>query len=250
MQGCARAPQLSRGVRPTNMGMNSFLIITVMAAIAICGIGATTIPCPGAVRPSSIEVTDTCVYPASFIDHAKFAVDFDSLDRLPVTIRAKLGSYLEARLGPAFVARLRFREGSYMDPMQVPDVLEYQKSLRRQYVAYVILFDAPFLNEEDKPYCAGVHLDPMGGVVMEIGLPRISQAPQKARVISMDQAREAAGKERLPLEGAWFELRYEPFLDSLIWRVSHTSETQDVTTCNIEAHTGKFVGWTSSHIVF
>ncbi len=206
---------------------------------------------PGSVSPRSIGTTDTCVFPAHFeIDHE---TELNTFEALPPEIRARLRRYLDEHLGSDFVSQLRFRQASFVDPAQVPKVVEADRQLGRIYVAYVVLFDIPL--SDGSTYCAGVQMAADGDVVMGIGLPKIAASPTKARIVTQSAAEVVAQQHGVsnPNHGPLTRLGYAPDRDALVWGIAEVSETKRramVTTCYIDAHTGQFLGWSMGEIVF
>ena len=198
------------------------------------------------VEPVRVSTVNTCVYPAHFVDEGEHEIEIVSLEALPPAIRAKLQEYLDARLGRQFAAQLRFKEAGFVDPHDVPEVVQMSRKLGREYEAYVVLFNLQI--EEGREYCSGVHLTVDGRTVMDIGLPRVAAAPVKARIVPASTALAIAAEHQLPQPPSKVELAYEPNRDGLIWQVSTVSTRSgsrpQISICNVDAHTGKFIGWT------
>jgi hypothetical protein len=196
---------------------------------------------------------DTCVFPAHFVDQIEFSRDLTSLEALPSYIQTPLRQYLVDRLGAVFFARLRFRSAVYMDPELVPQIVQNDQRLSRQFVAYVVLFDLPLVG--GSTYCAGVHLTADGSLAMGIGFPRVSADPTKGEVIPLSKAEDVAARHGLHNPNPLLtRLLFSPDRDSLVWQVSEISAGENnnavETTCHVDAHSGRFLGWTSGEIVF
>jgi len=115
----------------------------------------------GAVEPVSVSTVDTCVYPAHFVDEGEHEVEIPNFEALPSHIKSKLHGYLDALLGKEFAARLRFKEAGFMDPSDVPEVVQMSRELGREYEAYVVLFTLQL--EEGREYCTGVNRSGFSG---------------------------------------------------------------------------------------
>lgn len=229
--------------------MNSATRMFMAICLPFVGLGGP-LTSPATVEPIDISTVDTCVYPAHFVDEGEYEVEIPGLEALPLSIRTRLHDHLEARLGKEFAARLRFKEGGFVDPADIPAVVQRYRELDREYEAYVVLFSLKL--EEGREYCAGVHLKVDGGIVMDIGLPRIAANPSKARIVPASTAMAVAAEHGLSQHTPSVELEYDPHLDVLVWTISQVSakpgRRPQITTCNVDAHTGKFIGWTTRDI--
>ena len=198
-------------------------------------------------------MTNTCVFPSHFVDQLDQETELSSLDALPPQIQTRLQQYLTTRLGSDFLARLRFRAASFMDPAKVPGVVEEQQQLGRVYVAYVVLFDLPL--SDGSNYCAGVHMAADGSVVMGIGLPTIARFPKKTYVLTLSEAEGVAEEHGVSNPNqALSRLEYAPDRDALVWGIAEvtpdTGKRTMVRTNYIDAHTGQFLGWGDGEIRF
>jgi len=180
-------------------------------------------------------------------------VIYESLDSMPADIRSLLTTHLNTRLGRQYADHLQFRQASFMSPQAVPTVVARQNELGREFVSYVILFDMNF-GVLAEPYCAGIHLAQDGRIVMDIGLPHMATNPERAVLISYEEAQKVAIDMGLGNEIVEGDLGYDPDSDSLVWELSsHGERTNDdyptLVTCQIDAHTGQFLGWAHSTIL-
>ena len=98
-----------------------------------------------------------------------------------------------------------------------------------------------------------VHLTVDGDTVMGIGLPRIAAAPSKARIVPASTAMALAAQRGLSQPTPSVELSYDRSLDVLVWEVSQVSTKPgarpQITTCNVDAHTGRLISWTTGDLL-
>ena len=227
--------------------MKCLLLTSLLFAITGCGAS-------GSIEPASVLTTDTCVFPAHFVDQIDQEVEYKSVDTLPISIQIRLREYLTDRVGTDFLPRLRFRVASFVDPTLVPEVVRMHKQLGRVYVAYVVLFDLPL--SDGSSYCAGVHMTAEGDVVMDIGVPKIATSQSKRHIISRSEAEAIAKRQGLtdPLQDPFTSLRYSTQRDSLVWEIAEISTSaaghKVFASCMIDAHTGQFLAWESNDVVF
>jgi hypothetical protein len=89
-----------------------------------------------------------------------------------------------------------------------------------------------------KEYGADIWLDGEGNVVREIDLPNIKSDPEKAKIISVKEAKKISKVNKFSFQK--IELAYREKEDSIAWRmVRYTSDT--TWRLDISAHNGKIL---------
>ncbi len=144
------------------------------------------------------------------------------LNQLPPTINEKLAKYLVDRLGNEFLSKLEFSYGSVVNFDDLYRVNPGARDYQWQVFAFKIGFTFSDRNVGIKLYEAEVWLDKNGDIVREIDLPSVGKNPEKARLISVREAKKISNQHKFRPERV--ELVYREKKDSIAWRMVRYNE--------------------------
>jgi hypothetical protein len=169
------------------------------------------------------------------------------LNELPPDVRARLDTYLKRKLGPSFAKRLKLDWGDKLD----------LKGLRREFPAlyeenlplgaYRLVFWFSDSAKGLKAYYTTVALNEDGTVSKEINLPDIGAEPNKAQLISCQDALGIAAGRGFPESRTSARFEYSPEHNSFIWTLTDSRRIDPppyfgkgtYRTIDVEASTGK-----------
>jgi len=161
-----------------------------------------------------------------------------SLSSLPPTIVEKVTDHLKNRLGESFYSKLRFSSCIIVDFDDLYRVKAEAKDFHWKVFTYKLEYAFSMEKVGIKRYEAEIWLDKYGEVIQEIDLPDIRNQPEKATIISVDEAIRISKENGL--KPTRVELAYRREDDSIVWR---TVRFKDGITrqLDISAHTGKIL---------
>lgn len=142
-----------------------------------------------------------------------------SLNDLPDIIRVKLEAHLIRRLGLEFYSKLKFAGGQIVDLKELYIVEKSAKDYRWKLYSYYLCFSFQDIAKGIERYIGNIVLDKYGDIVEEIELPDMQRNPQKANIISLQQAKAIAIKnECYDDRHTSITFEYSKMRGSLIWR--------------------------------
>jgi len=210
----------------------------------------------GCQVPAASESVDRMSGWVSFSDY-KPQVTHEFND-LPTDIRSKANLYLSKRLGPEFAKRLSFFMAQIVDERDLlnrcPTIRSGDSSLvmaggsgsEEQYMAWVNegirrkkalrihAFDLHYHFEWPEKgigsYAAAIKMDTTGRILWDIDLPTIHKHPNKAKIISLEEAKKIATANRFDLVGATSGFDYSRESDSFVWHFTRVIEFRKAVT--------------------
>jgi len=136
------------------------------------------------------------------------------LEEIPATVISTLNSHLKDRLGEKFFSKLKFDWGEKVDLVELYKVEPYWKDWK--VATYSVVFHFSDKSKGLKAFYCHIGLDEAGQVLDEINLPKISEQPQKAKILPVKNAIDIAGGVGFnPRSTPDFE--YNEETDSFVW---------------------------------
>jgi len=177
------------------------------------------------------------------------------LDELPSAVIAHLKAHLKDRVGSNFYSKLKFDWGQRVDLDELYKIEPYWKT--RKIAKYNLIFHFSKKTKGLKAFYCRIGLDESGGIVDEINLPKISEAPNKAKLITLRKAIEIANSNGFT-PNAYAEFSYYNETDSFVWILHDSSRKVTEKLCRdkmialigqgpigrmlIDANTGRVLG--------
>jgi hypothetical protein len=170
---------------------------------------------------------------------------FNDLSDLPDSIRAKLTAHLMERIGEEYYSKLKISGGQILDLNRLYAVNENAKNYQWTPYNYYLCFSFQEASKGIGFYTAKIILDKSGNVIEEIELPNIQESPEKAYLISLEEATQIATMNNFYREDTEISLSYHKKADSITWCFTYTDFNSDHTlsgwTLVVDAHNGKII---------
>ena len=169
-----------------------------------------------------------------------------SIYDLPDSIRIKLAAHLTERLGPDFYSKLKLSGGQIVNLDRLYIVEDNAKNYKWIPYSYYLCFSFQDPAKGIGLYTAKIVLDKSGNVINEIQLPDIHANPEKATIISLEQAKKIAAENKFYDNKTEISLSYDAKNGSIAWcfkqSVFNPDHTMSGSTLVIDAHNGKVLG--------
>jgi uncharacterized membrane protein YkoI len=169
-----------------------------------------------------------------------------SIYDLPDSIRINLVAHLIDRLGQDFYSKLKISGGQILDLDRLYIVEDNAKNYQWTPYSYYLCFSFQDASKGIGLYTAKIVLDKHGNVIDEIQLPNIKENPEKATIISLEQAKGIALENKFYDDKTEISLSYDKKAGSITWCFKQTTYNSDHTlsgwTWVIDAHNGKIIG--------
>ncbi len=169
-----------------------------------------------------------------------------SIYDLPDSIRIKLVAHLTARLGADFYSKLKLSGGQIVNLDRLYIVEDNAKNYKWTPYSYYLCFSFQDPAKGIGLYTAKIVLDKSGNVMNEIQLPDIHTNPEKATIISLEQAKKIAAENKFYDNKTEISLSYDTKNGSIAWcfkqAVFKPDHTMSGSTLVIDAHNGKVLG--------
>jgi len=169
-----------------------------------------------------------------------------SIYDLPNSIRIKLETHLTKRLGQDFYSKLSISGGQIVDLDRLYIVEDNAKNYKWTPYSYYLCFSFQDTAKSIGLYTAKIVLDKYGNVVEDIELPNIIDNNEKAKIISLEQAKAIAIENKFYDDKTLISLSYDDKHGSVTWCFKQTTYNTNHTlygwTWVIDAHNGKVIG--------
>lgn len=169
-----------------------------------------------------------------------------SMYDLPDSIRIKLEAHLIDRLGADFYAKIKISGGQIIDLDRLYIVEKDAVNYKWTPYSYYLCFSFQDTTKGIGLYTAKIVLDKYGNVIEEIQLPNIKDNPDKATIISKEQAKIIATENKFYDENTYISISYDEQAGSITWRFTQKTYEPNHTvwgsTWEIDAHNGKVLG--------
>jgi hypothetical protein len=246
-------PRATGGIGERLVGISNVAGAVLVASAGLAaGIGANKVQASPCGADSSGRAAHTPVA-CGWIDFGRYRPkNIRRLDKVPPSINAAVTGHLRQRAGSLY-SHLHFRGGQAIDEAAFRDV---EPDLAKRWgalPAYVLLFALDGLKGYDGRLTC-IEVDSSGEPVEEASLPDVVNNPEKAVVISRDEAIKMAKKNGVPIRRANIELAYFRDVDSLEWLFSYAADPAADggrgITCHIPAHDPVAVHWSEYTFVY
>jgi hypothetical protein len=176
------------------------------------------------------------------------------LDEIPPPVLSRLITHLKGRLGERFYSKLKFGWGEVINLDELYRIEPYWKQER--VGSYDLVFYFSDRRKGLKAFHSKIVLDGDGSVIDEINLPDIANQPQKANLISVDEAMRIAARNNFVGSKIWPSFEYNAETDSFAWVIHDSEPVTQKGICpsenipighgpyriiSIEAHTGRIL---------
>ena len=136
------------------------------------------------------------------------------LSEIPMTLKNQLMAHLIQRLGKDFYSKLKF---DWCEKVNLNDLYSVEPIWGHEDIAaYTLIFHVSDKPRGLKSFYCRIGLDENGQVVNEINLPKISEQPQKAELISSRKALEIAQRNGFDRKSSP-HFDYKSATDSFVW---------------------------------
>ena len=168
------------------------------------------------------------------------------LEDLPAAVRARAVSAVEARVGAAFFARLRFAGGEAVNLRELHRVNPDSRRFSTEVPAYTLHWEFEMPEAGIRNYTATVTLRQDGSVLGALDLPDFATKPGKVQLVSLSKVSQDLIKKKLiDPASATATITYDGKADSLVWHFEQplpgSGPEVKVRSVDVNAHTGSLL---------
>ena len=149
-----------------------------------------------------------------------------TLRDIPASVRSSLNAYLKSRLGEPFSRRVNFSSGYWIDLERLKNESPKDYEWNKPMGSYDLVFWFSDTTKGLKAFYFKLVLNDDGSIRQGMNLPDIAAHPEKAQIISFNDASSIAVNKGFPKHSISAQFEYSGNEKAFVWIVTDNRETE------------------------